>query len=187
MNNIHNSQRHNKIDNIHTPPSVAKLMIGKTPIQPGDSVLDPSRGTNSIFYDNFPENVHKEWCEIAQGRDFFEYNTPVDWIIGNPPYSMWDKWIEHTCNIATKGFCYIFNFQNFTPKRLNYIVEKGFGLTKIHLLRIDWYISQSILAVFQRGKKSIISIEPNTVHCEWCGKRCGRNRAGKNANLCYAK
>ena len=184
MNKIHASQTKNKNDNIHTPPYVALKMIELTPIKHRDSVLDPCCGSNKIFYENFSDNVHKEWCEVSEGRNFFDHRDSVDWCIGNPPYSLWDKWIEHTCDIVEKGFTYIFNFQNFTPKRINYILDRGFGLTKIHLLRIDWYVNNSIMAVFERGKESIISVEEKTVQCESCGKRCGRGRNGNSYNIC---
>eukprot|EP00732_Lithocolla_globosa_P001561 Lithocolla_globosa_v1_NODE_799_length_3265_cov_5.501246.p3 type:complete len:121 gc:universal NODE_799_length_3265_cov_5.501246:1649-2011(+) len=105
-----------------------------------------------------------------------------DWIIGNPPYSIWDKWIDKTIQL-TNNFCYIFSFMNFTEKRIDRIQKAGFGLTKMHILKVDWWMSQSIIAVFERGKPSIISVSPVTVRCE-CGKRCKRGREGQSMNYC---
>jgi hypothetical protein len=41
-----------------------------------------------------------DWCEIREGRDFFKYTEHVDWIVGNPPYSIFAKWLYHSMDIA---------------------------------------------------------------------------------------
>eukprot|EP00732_Lithocolla_globosa_P004261 Lithocolla_globosa_v1_NODE_3842_length_1558_cov_16.637326.p1 type:complete len:191 gc:universal NODE_3842_length_1558_cov_16.637326:121-693(+) len=181
MNAIANSQKKAKHDLIFTPPSVAQLMIDMCSLRDGQTVLDPCRG-DGAFYNLFPSNVQKEWFEIAEEKDFFDCKEHFDWIVGNPPYSMWDKWLEHTMAI-TDNFCYLFSFLNFTPNRLKKIYGKGFGLTKLHIVKVDWWFSQSIIAVFEKGKPSIVSVEHKTVQCE-CGKRCGRGRNGTSYNVC---
>jgi hypothetical protein len=122
-------------DIIYTPKPVALKMIEMCDIKPDMKVLDCSRG-GGIFYDNLPE-CDKDWCEITEGRDFFEYNNRVDLIIGNPPFSLWNKWIEHTMKLTNK-FCYIMGCFNFTDKRLRNIIDAGYGITQLHLLKIDW-------------------------------------------------
>ena len=72
-------------DKIYTPIETAKDIISKFNLF--GTVLDPFKG-NGAFYDNLPETVEKDWCEIDLGRDFFDYNKKVDWIISNPPYSI---------------------------------------------------------------------------------------------------
>lgn len=62
-------------------------------------LLDPFKGTGN-FYNNFPKNLEKDCCEIKENKDFFEYNKKVDWIISNPPYSIFDKVLEHSFEIA---------------------------------------------------------------------------------------
>ena len=91
-------------DVILTPKKLAEDMIKLCNIKSTDKVLDCSLG-KGIFYNNFPE-CNKDWCEIEKGRDFFEYTKgkKYDWIIGNPPYSLWDKWLEHTCEITDKFY-----------------------------------------------------------------------------------
>jgi len=56
-------------------------------------ILDPCRGGGS-FYDNLPSP--KDWCEIDEGKDFYDYTSKVDWIISNPPYSHFDEWLDHS-------------------------------------------------------------------------------------------
>jgi hypothetical protein len=84
-------------DKVYTPVEVAKLIISK--FQPVGKVLDAFKGQGA-FYNNYPDTVEKDWCEIDEGRDFFEYKEHVDWIITNPPYSLYDEVMEHSFEIA---------------------------------------------------------------------------------------
>ena len=172
----------NANDIIYTPKPVALIMIKLCKIKSGSKVLDPSKG-GGVFYDNLPTNCIKDYCEITENKDFFDYNDNVDLIIGNPPYSLWDKWIEHTMKITNK-FCYILGCFNFTDARVRKILNNGFGITKIHLLKIDWWYSPSYIVIFEKDKKSIISVENKVILCDICNGRCKRGRAGNNANTC---
>jgi len=168
-------------DNIYTPLPVALKMINMCDINPEMSVLDPSKG-GGVFFNNLPE-CKKEYCEITEGLDFFNYTNRVDLIIGNPPFSLWTKWIAHTMKLTDK-FCYIMGCFNFTDKRIRDITNNGFGITKIHLLKIDWWFSPSYLVVFEKGKESIITIEDQRIMCESCNKRCKRGGKGFEMNKC---
>ena len=46
-------------------------------------VLEPCKGEGA-FLQYLPEN--SDWCEIAEGRNYYDYNEKVDWIVTNPPY-----------------------------------------------------------------------------------------------------
>jgi hypothetical protein len=186
-NKIHNGIKNRKTTNdvIHTPPSVALQMIEMCELKEGEKVLDPSAGDNKVFYNNFPDFVNKDYCEITEGKDFFEYNKKVDCVIGNPPYSMWDKWLQHTMEITDK-FCYIFNNFNFTPSRLTKIMNNGYGITKLHLVTINWWFGPSVIAVFEKNKKSLLTTS-SIVNCEFCGKSCNRGRRGNSMNECIPK
>lgn len=165
-------------DVIYTPLSVAELMISLCDIQPEEKVLDPSKG-GGVFYDNLPP-CNKEYCEITEDKDFFDYNNKVDLIIGNPPYSLWSKWLEHTVKICDK-FCYIFGVYNFTPFRLEKIFDAGFIITKFHICKVDWWFSPSFIVLFEKGniQNSIISSTPKRIMCE-CGVRCKRGQKTKD-------
>ena len=87
-------------DVVYTPREIARQMIafytgnlvrefgpevgGISQIK-HDVVLDPCRGDGS-FYDQYPDYCTKDWCEITDGRDFFDWDKRVDWIITNPPF-----------------------------------------------------------------------------------------------------
>ena len=59
---------------------------------PSGKCLEPFKGEGS-FYKHLPSG--SDWCEITEGRDFFEYKEQVNWIITNPPFSIMTKVFEH--------------------------------------------------------------------------------------------
>ena len=82
-------------DDVQTPREIARKIIDMFEIT--GKVLEPFRGGGS-FYDQLSGN--KDWCEIKDGRDFFDYHERVDWIITNPPYSVFDEVLNHSFEIA---------------------------------------------------------------------------------------
>ena len=88
----------NKNDKCMTPPDVAEQLCNLLPVGALDSCLDGFMG-DGAFYKCLPGLV-VDWCEIDKGRDFFEYNKQVDWIISNPPYSIFDAVLDHSFEIA---------------------------------------------------------------------------------------
>ena len=173
---------HTPNDNIWTPLPIAKLMIEMCGIQENEKVLDPSYGAGA-FYNQFPKCV-ADYNEINEDRDFFKNENVYDVIIGNPPYSKWTKWIEHTLKICKNRFCYIFGAQSLTPNRIKMIHEAGFGITKMHLVKVAWYMSQSYIILCEKGKSSIITVTPGTFPCEFCNTMCGRGIHGNPPNEC---
>jgi len=178
VKNIGIRQKPNDI--IYTPLSVAKLMIDLCDIQPNDKVLDPSKGAG-VFYDNLGDCI-KDYCEITEDKDFFKYDKPVDIIVGNPPYSLWNKWLEHTKKLNPNKFCYIFGVYNLTPPRLNVIFEAGYIITKFHICKVDWWFSPSFIVLFEKGEieNSIITFDATAYFCDICNrpgsKICMRGR-----------
>jgi hypothetical protein len=82
-------------DNVFTPRWLSQMIIAR--FNPSPLCLDPCRGEGA-FYDYLPAG--SEWCEIREGRDFFAWSKPVNWIIGNPPYSDLLAWIRHSFKVA---------------------------------------------------------------------------------------
>jgi hypothetical protein len=62
-------------------------------------LLEPAKGGGS-FYNQFYTDCEKDYCEIEEGKDFFNYHKKVDWIITNPPFSIWAQFLEHSTEIA---------------------------------------------------------------------------------------
>jgi hypothetical protein len=65
---------------IMTPPALAKAIVEH--FVPTGLMMEPCRG-DGAFFDLMPG---AEWCEIDEGRDFFDYDGRVEWIVTNPPW-----------------------------------------------------------------------------------------------------
>ena len=81
-------------DVVYTPDWVARDMVDY--FHPIGRILEPCAG-DGVFLKYLPG---AEWCEIEKGRDFFAWNEQVDWIVGNPPYSAFGKWILRAMEIS---------------------------------------------------------------------------------------
>lgn len=171
-------------DIYYTPKPVAEKMIEMCEITPEMTVLDPCYG-GGVFYENLPE-CHKEWCEIEKGKDFFQETKRYDLIIGNPPYSMWNKWLEHTMKLTDK-FCYIMGIGNLTDVRVRMMLENGYGITKLHLIKIDWWFGNQFIVLFEKNKPSLMTVQPFRVYCDICGTRCLRGRNANQVNECVPR
>lgn len=90
---------YNPNDVIMTPPEIAKKIISWLPIDRYDTLYDPFFG-KGVFYNNFPKENLRFWSEITEGKDFFDFNERVDWIISNPPYSKYTEVMRHSYEIA---------------------------------------------------------------------------------------
>lgn len=121
-------------DKVYTPENIAKQLIDKLPIQQSDTILEPCRGKGA-FYNNFPSQNIKYYCEIDENIDFFDFNTKVDWIITNPPYSIYDKFVEH-CFELSDNVCLLVPFSKISNSmgRIKQIKKYG-SIKKI------WFVS----------------------------------------------
>jgi hypothetical protein len=81
-------------DVVYTPEWVAADMVSY--FQPVGRILEPCKG-DGVFLRYMPS---ADYCEISEGKDFFKWVEPVDWVMGNPPYSAFGKWILHAMAIA---------------------------------------------------------------------------------------
>jgi hypothetical protein len=140
-------------DYVKTPLWCAKDMINY--FNPSGIILDPCRGENKVFYNNLKNS---EWCEINEGVDFFEYKKQVDWIIGNPPYSIFGYWIKHSYSIS-KNIVYLLpTFKIFNALSLMRLYRDKGGIKHIRMYDvgkdIEWSRSRPIVACwFQRNYK----------------------------------
>ncbi|AYF03837.1 XRE family transcriptional regulator (plasmid) [Paracoccus yeei] len=121
-------------DLVMTPPELAAAVIGH--FAPGLSgrVLDPARGQGA-FHDGFPAHLDRHWCEIGEGRDFFDWHQPVDWVMTNPPWSRLRDFTLHAMRIAP-DIVWLAPLTNLTTKaRLRDLEANGFGIAE--LVKID--------------------------------------------------
>ena len=95
-----------KGDRVYTPEWAARDMIEF--FKPTGRVLEPFKG-GGVFTNLCPS---WDWCEIEEGKDFFEWKEPVDWIVSNPPYSKLRPVWRHAATIAD-NIVYLIPLRNF--------------------------------------------------------------------------
>ena len=102
-------------DVVYTPAWAARDMVKH--FAPGGRVLEPCKG-KGVFLDYLPPDT--DWCEITEGRDFFDWSEPVDWVVSNPPYSLTRRWFRHSYTVA-QNLLYLVPLRN---------VFSGFGFIR---------------------------------------------------------
>jgi hypothetical protein len=81
-------------DIVLTPDHIAKAVVDR--FKPSGRVLDPCKG-DGAFLRHMPG---AEWCEIREGRCFYDWKERVDWIVSNPPYSIFSEFLRHSFTVA---------------------------------------------------------------------------------------
>ena len=150
--------RENANDVFITPLELAKKHIDFLDnIKDDDLWLDPCKN-NGSYYNQFPTNK-KEYCEILENKDFFDYNGNPDIIIQNHPYSLTDKWIKKNIELKPRIISFLIGIGNLTARRIEILENAGYGLSKIKMLKVYKWYGMSLIVVFEKGKKSIIEID----------------------------
>tara|TARA_R100000734_G_C3315838_1_gene108032 strand:- start:1307 stop:2119 length:813 start_codon:yes stop_codon:yes gene_type:complete len=119
------------------------------------TILDPCRNNeNGSYYGqlcyerDYPDekifpyyairDMEVDWCEISEGRDFFKYTRSVDIVMGNLPFSLCDKWLEHSVKLNAKLISYLMPVYSLTAKRLEMMEKAGYYLVNMH--QFKWYV-----------------------------------------------
>jgi len=151
-----------------TPEDLCKKLIALTPLEPNDRVLEAFKGEGA-FYNNLPDFVEKDWCEIEEGRDFRDYTGEYDWFISNPPFRLeigdgkrensFFKLVKYFTERAKKGIAVLANdncFSTLTPNRLQELKNRG------------WYIHHIIVSCIKKWRGRYFYIifkkEPSTFY-----------------------
>ncbi len=116
-----------KNDVVMTPHKTAKWIIDY--YNPQGSVLEPCAGENSFY--NLFKNEEKYRCEITDGIDFFDWNKKVDWIITNPPYSIYDLFLEKAFSVSDNVVFFAPIQKALKSERIERMVLKYGGLKEI--------------------------------------------------------
>lgn len=146
------------IDIVFTPDDVAKDIVEF--FSPAGKCLDPCRGDHA-FYKYLPPGT--DWCESREGRDFFEYRREVDWIISNPPYSIFSQWLDHSFCVAENIVYLIPINKPFNSYAILRRIEAYGGIKAIYVIgpgsQLNFPIGFAIGAVhFKRGYKGQIKL-----------------------------
>jgi hypothetical protein len=121
--------KQNQTDKVMTREDVAIKIIKH--FNPQGITLEPSKGTGN-FYNNFKGK--KDWCEIDDGKDFFDYNKKVDWIITNPPYSIYDKFLLKCFEVADNIVLLVPLAKAFKSQKIEREIKKYGGLKEVLML-----------------------------------------------------
>lgn len=123
-------------DVVMTPDYLAREIVEY--YKPTGKILEPCRGQGA--FSNLMPGC--DWCEIAEGKDFFDYKESPDWIVTNPPWSLIRQFLTHSFAIDTKNIVYLCNFNAFVTKaRLRSIYDNGYGIKEVYCVKapkVNW-------------------------------------------------
>jgi hypothetical protein len=144
-------------DVFYTPIELVKIHLEllRQYIGENDLIYDPFFGTGNYYNtykEYFPSNRF-DFSEIELGKDFFNYNTNVDVIISNPPYSMIDAVFQKSVSLNPHTISYLIGQNNFTCRRIALMNEHGYFLDKVYFTKVFKWFGMSVICVFT--KKSV--------------------------------
>jgi len=152
-------------DIVYTPNNIARAVVER--FQPHGRILDPCKG-DGAFLQYMPGAY---WCEIREGRDFYDWKEPVDWIVSNPPYSIFSDFLRHSFEVAENIVYLIPINKAFNSEKMMREVWGWGGIKTCYTISggraLGFPVGFCIGALhYQRGYKGGMNIEfyqPNTV------------------------
>lgn len=128
----------NPADKVYTPDNIVEDVLNhyKANVNKSQTIMEPFRGTGN-FYKKLEclSNHTVEWCEIDEGVDFFQTETKVDWIITNPPYSIFKDVLPKCLEVADNNILVIpVNKLLSSVPRLMDIKRAGHGIKEVYYL-----------------------------------------------------
>lgn len=134
----------NPHDKVYTPQHIVEDILEHfgSNIYPHQTIMEPFRGeitkeNGGAFYKELTNHSNHpiQWCEIDSGVDFFECNPKVDWIITNPPYSIFKEVLPKCLEIADNNILVIpVNKLLSSVPRLMDIKRAGHGIKELYYL-----------------------------------------------------
>jgi len=120
-------------DVVMTNPETAKWIVDyfRPQFSEYDSFLEPAAGLNA-FYNVLPGNKHR--TEISDGLDFFDFNEKVNWVITNPPFSIYDDFLIHSFEISDNVVFFCPLNKAFKSKKIDKKIEEYGGLKEVIMM-----------------------------------------------------
>tara|TARA_B100002019_G_C21209046_1_gene568344 strand:- start:757 stop:1269 length:513 start_codon:yes stop_codon:yes gene_type:complete len=109
-------------DVVMTPDQTAAWIVNY--FKPEGKLLEPCRGEGAFY--KAMKGMDVDWCEISEGKDFMDYDKQVDWIITNPPYSIFDLFLKKSMFIS-KNIVYFVPLQKLFKSKSNDIDVYQYG------------------------------------------------------------
>jgi hypothetical protein len=112
-------------DRIFTPDALARDIVAH--FRPCGRILEPCRG-GGAFVNAMPGC---DWCEIDLKSDFFACTKHYDWIVTNPPYSIFTKFLKQAVTVSDNivFLCPINSW--FQRARERVLAEAQFGIVEV--------------------------------------------------------
>lgn len=124
-------------DDIQTPTELAGRIVRY--FRSRGRILEPCCGAGN-FLKHLPG---ADWCEIKNGRDFLAYESRVDWIITNPPWSQIRPFLIKAFETA-ENIVFLMTINHaWTKARLRIARENAFSLKTIALTETPKAFPQS--------------------------------------------
>ena len=98
----------NPNDIVFTPDWLAKQIVDMFDIE--GTIVEPCKGEGA-FLKYLPPDT--EWCEIVDGKNYYDYDKKVDWIVTNPPYSDYNRFLDHSFYHCYSFYYCSLSFFNF--------------------------------------------------------------------------
>lgn len=126
---------HGGDNRVMTPPALATTVVRRLRDDLYGVVMDPCAGSGA-FIDALrrERRLAVRWCELDRGRDFMAYRHPVDWIVTNPPYGDFRKFLGHAMTIASHIAFLVTVNHWWTKRRVIMVRAAGFGYRRLLLL-----------------------------------------------------
>jgi len=137
----------------YTDPKLAIDLLALVPMAADDTYLDPCCGRNKVFFDHAICH-EKYWCELELGRDYFDWRTPVDWIVSNPPYDLLWRFHYHSMWLAKKGIGWLLSrnaWLTITPRTLEVMARRGWLISRLHFVDVPRWGGRFYFVLFERG------------------------------------
>jgi hypothetical protein len=116
-----------------TPPALARLIVET--VQPSGVLLEPCAGAGAFVRAMQPYGTVLT-CEAATGDDFSWWSQSVDWVITNPPWSNFRRFLLRSLDIADHVVFLATINHWWTKRRVADVADRDFGYHQ--LLLLDW-------------------------------------------------
>ncbi len=129
----------NGLDKIYTPDMLSKAIVEY--INPIGVVIEPCSGEGSFIRAIKEHGNMIEWCEIDKGRDYFKLEkSDADWLITNPPYSIFSKFLEKSMQLEIPKLAFLVTINTIWMNgKLNMLKKYGYQLTKIAMVESPYF------------------------------------------------
>ena len=123
----------NGYDKVYTPSALARSIVAH--YKPFD-VLEPCRGAGAFTEVFRRTGLRHKWCEIDDGRDFFQLkSTKCKWIVTNPPFSQIRNFLLHSYKLGVPNIVFLCTLNAFWMNgKLNDMRLNGYAITEIALV-----------------------------------------------------